>query len=204
MNTFVYNDKEVSRFTSSFEKPYWVHRHTDDQVLVEYRSYLQNKCMPFVIYEGVLYGAGPISMYPTNAGVYREYYKVSEGDFKSIHHSTVYDFDVDIAISKTLVNGTSSVVSVLVPLPGKPAVLDASMIGTEWWINRVNVPEKYRRKGVARHMMNKAISKINSIGATGIIVQPGGYDMDNDKQREFYRECGFVDTHDGMKYLFKK
>lgn len=58
-----------------------------------------------------------------------------------------------------------------------------------WWICRVKVEPKYRRRGYGRALVEE-LSKIQR--GHPMIVTPGGYDMTQEEQDAFYTACGFT------------
>lgn len=74
------------------------------------------------------------------------------------------------------------------------AVAEASKTGTySWFINRVLVqPEELRSKGIGSILLKRLISEIRKTDAKQIIVTPGGYAMNQDRQFNFYKKNGFA------------
>jgi predicted N-acetyltransferase YhbS len=73
--------------------------------------------------------------------------------------------------------------------------LDATLIesGADqpyWWLARVKVNPKYRRKGIGRQMIGLLVETVKDKGYP-IVVAPGGYDLSPKAQQAFYRACGF-------------
>jgi len=66
----------------------------------------------------------------------------------------------------------------------------------EWWISRVLVqPKELRGQGIGTQLMEVLQSHIKK--GQRLVVFPGGYDQDRDRQEAFYRKCGFVDSTEG-------
>lgn len=71
-------------------------------------------------------------------------------------------------------------------------------------ILQLDVLPKYRGKGYAKQLMNKAISHANKKGITNIILEPEPMDsngIDKAGLYDFYSKFGFVDTKDGNMVL---
>ena len=60
-----------------------------------------------------------------------------------------------------------------------------------WVIDRLFVPEEYRRRGIGRLLLDKLKSNRRSLP---ISVIPGGYNMVYKDLLKFYRACGFRDS----------
>jgi GNAT superfamily N-acetyltransferase len=74
----------------------------------------------------------------------------------------------------------------------KLATLNADLISFFWWISRVNVPEGLRGKGIGSKLLQEALKEMKKCPASkAIIVYPGGYDSDPEKQANFYVKNGF-------------
>jgi GNAT superfamily N-acetyltransferase len=63
-----------------------------------------------------------------------------------------------------------------------------------WYINRVLVkPPELRGKGIGGQLLERLKQELKEKAkATLIVVDPGGYGMDVEKQRRFYLKHGFV------------
>lgn len=75
------------------------------------------------------------------------------------------------------------------PLP--IACADMDLMTDHWWLARLKVYPKHRRKGLGRQLIEAL--KANCRGKP-IQVMPGGYDITKEEQFEFYRRCGFTAT----------
>lgn len=64
-----------------------------------------------------------------------------------------------------------------------------------WWICRVVINSKYRRRGYGRTLVDQLAQ--SQLGYA-MIVTPGGYDMSPDEQTSFYAACGFVQRGEFM------
>lgn len=82
------------------------------------------------------------------------------------------------------------------------AVLDSSLFGEGLYLNRVNVPEKHRGRGIGSALMEKFKESSRHAGHKYVIVEPGGYDP-NDQQRriKWYEKHGFVKQEEGFYLL---
>lgn len=63
-----------------------------------------------------------------------------------------------------------------------------------WYINRVLVkPSELRNKGIGGQLLERLKQELKEKAkATLIVVDPGGYGMNVKRQRQFYRQHGFV------------
>ena len=89
--------------------------------------------------------------------------------------------------------------------PGGLAVLDTSAYEYPNWriINRLNVPEAHRRKGIATELMQRECDDANLNGTTLILqVAPSG-GMDFDQLVAFYRKFGFR-THQQSGMMIRR
>ena len=66
-----------------------------------------------------------------------------------------------------------------------------------WQINRVFIQPEDRKKGIGRALLNQAIFDAIDQGAEKIFVIPGGYNLNQEEQYQFYEKCGF--QHDTLK-----
>lgn len=76
------------------------------------------------------------------------------------------------------------------------AVADLNVLGNpfEWWVARVLVPDPTDRgKGLGSLVLRAALDAvlIPTGGMARVIVAPGGYDNDHERQRHFYEKNGF-------------
>lgn len=68
----------------------------------------------------------------------------------------------------------------------------ASLVGDEWWVDRVFVQPTYRgRRGVGRKLVTKLKELVSERGGEKILVSPGGYGEDPRVQLAFYEAMGF-------------
>lgn len=69
-----------------------------------------------------------------------------------------------------------------------------------WWVARVLVqPPKNRGRGIGTELVRRMQREVVGFGCKKLIVAPGGYDEDHERQRGFYLHCGFVqDEKDSM------
>lgn len=91
---------------------------------------------------------------------------------------------------------TNQAVSVMwLPEGGwKPAIVQASNMGSHWYLNRAMVPEAYRGQGVGSKLLKELFAQLDMHKAGLLIVEPGGYGADPKKQRNFYLKNGFVES----------
>lgn len=79
-----------------------------------------------------------------------------------------------------------------------------NMLDGRWWISRVNVQGVERGKGIGSILLKKLVEEILFYGETNIIVAPGGYHEDSEKQYNFYRKNGFVNFNEEGLLIYKK
>lgn len=81
---------------------------------------------------------------------------------------------------------------------------------SKWYISRVNVHHKLRGKGIGTSILDKLIKAVmERQDRNDIVVTPGGYNEDPERQYQFYKKYGFVDhgnpfTKDGPDVLIYK
>lgn len=63
-----------------------------------------------------------------------------------------------------------------------------------WSISRVFVPDQYRGKGIGKMLLDKMAEEVKNAGGKEIIVYPGGYSVDGERQKNFYKKNEFVET----------
>ena len=103
-----------------------------------------------------------------------------------------------------IVNKTFQSISVGVMLDGKLSVANAdNLMDGRWWISRVNVQDNLRGLGIGSTLLNRMIKEILTYGETDIIVAPGGYNQDTNKQFHFYEKNGFVKTNEDGLLTYK-
>lgn len=73
-----------------------------------------------------------------------------------------------------------------------------------WWISRVNIQGTEKGKGLGSIMLKRAIKEVLSFGQTEIIVAPGGYDNNLNRQINFYKKNGFEITNKEGLMTYKK
>lgn len=62
-----------------------------------------------------------------------------------------------------------------------------------WWISRALVkPTNYRSKGIGSKLLKILIDEIKKKNSKYILVTPGGYEDETEKQFRFYEKNGFV------------
>lgn len=63
-----------------------------------------------------------------------------------------------------------------------------------WWIARAFVHETKRGKGIGSAMLLTLLAEISGMSSDPVVVAPGGYSDDIDRQRKFYISAGFLDV----------
>lgn len=79
----------------------------------------------------------------------------------------------------------------------RSSVADANQYPLEddvWWISRVLVHHKARGKGLGSQLLQRLIKEIKSYRAKAIVVAPGGYNANHNKQINFYTKNGFKEV----------
>jgi len=94
--------------------------------------------------------------------------------------------------------------SISVYLEGKTSYdlssASASFMGDHWYINRIIVnPKTERGKGIGSRLLQKLIEEVIIQKGNKIIVTPGGYDMNREKQFNFYFKNGFSKKEDYLE-----
>jgi len=83
------------------------------------------------------------------------------------------------------------------------SVASVDLVLDLWYVSRVMVREKYRGTGIGTKMLKSLIVEIKSRPDKGnIIVFPGGYDGDTEKQNAFYKKNGFIDGDVSGKLIY--
>jgi hypothetical protein len=82
------------------------------------------------------------------------------------------------------------------------ASIDNLMDG-RWWISRVNIQGAKKGKGLGSKLLQTAIKEVLSFGETEIIVAPGGYTNNIEKQINFYKKNGFSVINEEGLMAFK-
>jgi GNAT superfamily N-acetyltransferase len=73
------------------------------------------------------------------------------------------------------------------------AVAEATEMGDHWYVNRVLVqPKEMRSKGIGSLLLQTLVKEIRKDSTKRIIVTPGGYATELEKQQNFYKKNGFV------------
>lgn len=81
--------------------------------------------------------------------------------------------------------------------PSRIAVADLSDFDGAWWINRINVPNGFRGRGVGASLLQQILEEADR---TGVILRLNinGYgDLSNHQLQEWYERHGFVETTEG-------
>ena len=71
-----------------------------------------------------------------------------------------------------------------------------------WYVSRVFVHESFRCRGIGKLLLEKMFEEVKNVGGSKIIVYPGGYSVDEDRQINFYKQNGFEEITKGK--LIKK
>ncbi|MDD5649797.1 MAG: GNAT family N-acetyltransferase [Candidatus Nanoarchaeia archaeon] len=67
------------------------------------------------------------------------------------------------------------------------------IIPNHWMITRALVrPDGYRNQGLGSHLLKILIEEIKKKKGKSILVTPGGYDGETEKQFRFYEKNGFI------------
>lgn len=78
----------------------------------------------------------------------------------------------------------------------------ANFVGNYWFINRVLVnPKSHRGQGIGSQLLQTLIKEIKKINDIKIIVTPGGYENDQERQNNFYTKNGFVEEEDCFTHV---
>jgi GNAT superfamily N-acetyltransferase len=81
------------------------------------------------------------------------------------------------------------------------AVAEANLVGTDWWVSRVLVqPPNARGKGLGGRLLEKLKRAERDTGGTRLLVTPGGYSNEWERQDKFYRAHGFRDADPTKDY----
>lgn len=69
-----------------------------------------------------------------------------------------------------------------------------------WYISRVKVHDLHQGRGIGSKLLKSLIEEIKAKNSSDfVIVTPGGYDGNTEKQFAFYKKNGFVDgPEDGL------
>ncbi|MGD9749419.1 MAG: GNAT family N-acetyltransferase [Acidimicrobiia bacterium] len=70
------------------------------------------------------------------------------------------------------------------------ATCDVAKIGDDWLITRVLVVGA-RGRGIGSQLLQAALQEAARLGAKRVIVAPGGYEGDTERQFNFYMKNGF-------------
>ena len=63
-----------------------------------------------------------------------------------------------------------------------------------WWVARVLVQAKGRGKGLGSRLLQRLVQEIKGTGAKAVIVAPGGYNANYNRQVNFYEKNGFKEV----------
>lgn len=71
----------------------------------------------------------------------------------------------------------------------------------KWYLNRVFINAADRNKGIGSDLLDRMKEKLSSLSDfEELMVEPGGYDADPGRQRNFYTKNGFKNHHEGYMY----
>lgn len=74
----------------------------------------------------------------------------------------------------------------------------------KWYLNRIIVNKAERGRGFGTALLNKVKEKLCTLeDFSELIVEPGGYDSDPERQRNFYVKNGFETSREGYMYWRK-
>jgi hypothetical protein len=91
------------------------------------------------------------------------------------------------------VNSSEQSISVSIVENGRLSIASAdNMMDGKWWISRVNVQGE-RGKGTGSKLLQRLVEEILKYGNTDVIVTPGGYNEDEEKQFRFYKKNNFIE-----------
>jgi ribosomal protein S18 acetylase RimI-like enzyme len=76
----------------------------------------------------------------------------------------------------------------------KTSVVQASNMGPYWYLNRAKVHNQYQGQGIGSALLKLVIDSIQELGGSVLVVEPGGYDSDPVRQRNFYLKNGFKES----------
>jgi hypothetical protein len=103
------------------------------------------------------------------------------------------------------VNSSEFSVSVMTVNNGKVSIASAdNLLDGRWWISRVNVQGVEKGKGVGSILLQRLLQEVLKLGQTKIIVSPGGYYEDKDRQFNFYKKNGFIESEESSELLIYK
>lgn len=106
--------------------------------------------------------------------------------------------DGELHISSTELNISVSLVE-----NGRLSTASAdNLMDGKWWISRVNV-QGTRGNGTGSRLLKTLVDEILKYGKTEIIVAPGGYAEDEEKQFRFYKKNNFVETDEPKLFKYK-
>ena len=82
---------------------------------------------------------------------------------------------------------------------GRPSTCSASLLGDQWFLNRVVVHRDDRGAGIGKELLRRLQVVLSERWALELdrpethklIVTPGGYDSDPADLEKFYQACGF-------------
>jgi GNAT superfamily N-acetyltransferase len=69
-----------------------------------------------------------------------------------------------------------------------------------WYINRIKVANKLQGQGIGGQILERLKEEVAKQGCQVLIVEPGGYDGDTERQWSFYVKHGFVKVEDHLEW----
>ena len=82
------------------------------------------------------------------------------------------------------------------------AILDTIAMDLGLYISRINVPKGHRNNGIGTELMTELKRQAADAGHTRLIVEPGGYEPNRQRDRlRFYRRHGFAKHHRDCYYF---
>lgn len=73
-----------------------------------------------------------------------------------------------------------------------------------WWVSRVFIHRTMRGQGLGSLMVGHLVKEIFQKGAKAIVVAPGGYNSNYNRQVNFYVKNGFKPTTDVGLYRLER
>lgn len=70
-----------------------------------------------------------------------------------------------------------------------------------WYLNRLLVAYEARGNGIGTELIRRLAERLKTLGATKLIVEPGGYGSDPKRLWKFYSERGFAPDGADGEYL---
>lgn len=107
-------------------------------------------------------------------------------------------------INKIRTISTSDYCGVSIYEDGLKAAAEANFIAPDWWISRVVVnPPNRRNEGIGGKLLEHLKEVIKKRGGETLLVTPGGYGEETERQVRFYRSHGFNNSCDSYGVLLE-